>query len=198
MELLKIADEEAQHLANLISDTVSIARLDAGHIKVNPELSDITEVIDEVIGSMKTELQGRPLEIIRGEEVPSTAFDRHLIKLALKQLVDNALKYSPPGTPLKIRIGQDHGSIGVEVTDYGKGIPVQEQNRVFERFYRSPSVHAQIPGSGLGLSIAQSILRAHSGDLSVSSRPGETTFRLLLPIQYKGEHFERRPNFSRR
>jgi two-component system sensor histidine kinase KdpD len=197
-ELLKIADEEAQHLGNLIDDTVSIARLDTGKIKVNPELSDITEVVDEVIQSLRTELQGRPLEIVREDEVPLSAFDRNLIKLAVKQLVDNALKYSPPGTPLKLRVRRDSESIGVEITDHGKGIPMSEQSRIFERFYRSPSVQSQIPGSGLGLSIAQSIMRAHSGDLTVTSRPGETTFRLILPVENKGEQIERRPDFNSR
>ena len=198
MELLKIADEEAQHLGNLIDDTVAMARLDTGHIKVNPEILDILEIIDEVVESLKTELQGRSLEIVRENKVSASAFDRNLIKLALKQLVDNAVKYSLPGTPLKIRMHQDNRSVAVEVIDQGQGIPVQEQSRIFERFYRSPSVQHQIPGSGLGLSIAQSIARAHGGDLSVTSCPGETTFRMVLPVEFKGEHFERRSNSSSR
>jgi signal transduction histidine kinase len=198
MELLKIADEEAHHLGNLINDTVAIARLDAGHIKVNPEILNILEVIDDVRESLKTELQGRFLEVIPDSELIAGAFDRHLAKLAIKQLVDNALKYSLPGTPLRIRVQQDGGSVSIEVANQGKGIPIQEQNRLFERFYRSPSVQQQIPGSGLGLSIAQSIARAHGGDLTVSSSPGETTFRLVLPLEYKGEQFERGSNSSNR
>jgi two-component system sensor histidine kinase KdpD len=191
MELLRIADEEAQHLGNLIDDTIAMARLDAGHINVNPEILDISEVVQEVVKSLKTELQGRSLEIVRGTEVSQGVFDRHLIKLAIKQLIDNALKYSAPGTPLRIKVQQDGESFAVGITDFGKGIPVQEQGRIFERFYRSPSVKSQIPGSGLGLSIAQNIARAHGGNLTVSSCPGETTFQLVLPLEYKGEHLER-------
>jgi two-component system sensor histidine kinase KdpD len=198
MELLKIADEEAQHLANLIDDTIAMARLDAGHIKVNPEMLNILELIEEVVASLKTELQGRPIEILRGDAVRAIAFDRHLMKLAIKQLIDNGLKYSPPGTPLKIRVREDGELLSVEVTDYGKGIPAKEQGRIFERFYRSPSVQQQIPGSGLGLSIAQSIVRAHGGELTVSSLPGETTFQLVLPLEYKGEQLERRSNSGNR
>jgi two-component system, OmpR family, sensor histidine kinase KdpD len=194
MELLKIADEEAQHLANLIDDTVAMARLDAGHIKVNPEVLDVLEIIEDVRRSLKTELQGRSLEVVRETEATAGAFDRHLTTLAMKQLVDNALKYSPAGTPLRIRVRQDGVSLVVEVTDFGHGIPGQEQSRIFERFYRSPLVQQQIPGSGLGLSIARSIARAHGGNLTVSSVPGENTFRLILPREYKGEHLEHRPN----
>jgi two-component system, OmpR family, sensor histidine kinase KdpD len=181
MELLKIADEEAQHLGTLIDDTVAMARLDIGNIKVNRVLSDMDEIVDEVIYSLRTELQGRPVEIIRDQDALLSAFDRNLIKLALKQLIDNALKYSIPGTPLKIRARREDGSVALEVANQGKGIPIQEQNRIFERFYRSPSVQNQIPGSGLGLSIAQSIMHAHGGKLTVTSHLGETTFRLVLP-----------------
>jgi signal transduction histidine kinase len=194
MELLKLADEEALHLENLIDDTVAMARLDAGHIRVNPEVLDISEIIDEVIGSLKTELQGRSLEIVGQDGISACALDRQLVKLAVKQLVGNAAKYSPPDTPLRIQMKQDGEMVGVEITDFGKGISVQEQNRIFERFYRSPSVQHQIPGSGLGLSIAQSIARAHGGDLTVSSLPGETTFRLVMPREYIGEDLERRTN----
>jgi signal transduction histidine kinase len=110
-----------------------------------------------------------------------------LLKRAFKQLFDNALKYSPSGTPVTIRLFEADGMITVEVTDHGSGIPVQEQSRIFERFYRSPSVRHQIPGSGLGLSIAYSIVQAHHGDLRVRSTPGDTTFRMTLPAERKGE-----------
>jgi signal transduction histidine kinase len=127
------------------------------------------------------------LEIRCDEHLPAIAADRRLVKLALKQVLDNALKYSPPRTAVAIGIGREGESIVVEITDHGKGIPLQEQSRIFDRFYRSPSVKQQIPGSGLGLSIAQSIVRAHNGDLTLSSRPGETTFRLILPVHFEGE-----------
>jgi two-component system sensor histidine kinase KdpD len=198
MELLRIAEEEAHHLKDLIDDTVAMARLDAGPIRVNPEILEIEEVLEEVVGSLKTELQGRTLEIVREGEAHAGAFDRHLVKLAIKQLVDNALKYSPSEKPLKVRVLEDSETLVVEVTDFGKGIPVQEQDRIFERFYRSASVQNQIPGSGLGLSIALGIARAHGGDLTVTSMPGETRFRLVLPLEYKGEDIERRSNSGNR
>ena len=191
MELLKLADEEAQRLGNLIDDTVAMARLDTGHIMVNPEISDVAETVSEVVKSLNAELRGRSLEIIQDQDMPATVFDRNLIKLAVKQLVDNAIKYSPPNTPLTIRVHGDDNFVAVEVTDHGKGIPAQEQIRIFERFYRSPSVKHQT-GSGLGLSIAESILHAHGGELTVRSRPGETTFCMKLPMQTTGERIERR------
>ncbi len=136
---------------------------------------------------MKTEIEDRKLELICDGQLPAIGADRRLLKLAFKQLFDNALKYSPSGTPVTIRLFEADGMITVEVTDHGNGIPVQEQSRIFERFYRSPAVKQQIPGSGLGLSIAHSIVQAHHGDLRVKSSPGETTFRMTLPAERKGE-----------
>jgi two-component system sensor histidine kinase KdpD len=189
-ELLSIADEEAEHLKELIDDTAAMARIDAATIEINPELSDIIEIVHEVAHSMRSELEGRSFEITHDADMPLSAFDRRLIKLAIKQLIDNAIKYSPTRTPLEIRVRHQDKAISVEVTDHGKGIPKQEENLVFERFFRSPSIVHQIPGSGLGLSIAHSILQAHHGELTVTSQPGRTTFRLILPTAYKGEPVE--------
>jgi signal transduction histidine kinase len=105
------------------------------------------------------------------------------MSLAIKQLLDNALKYSPPGTPVALRVQSSNGMVSLEITDQGTGIPAREQARIFQRFYRSPSAEKAIPASGLGLSIAQRIVQAHHGDLTVTSRPGETTFRITIPVE---------------
>jgi two-component system sensor histidine kinase KdpD len=183
-ELLKIADEEAKHLNELIDDAVEMGRLDTANIRVHTEPSNVGDLVREVVASMRNAIDGRPVQVVCDEHSPELAIDQRLIKLAIKQLLDNALKYSPPDTPVTVRVHNGSG-VTVAVTDYGKGIPFQEQDRIFERLYRSPSVQNQIPGSGLGLSIAQSIVRAHHGDLLVASRPGETTFRLTLPANRK-------------
>jgi two-component system, OmpR family, sensor histidine kinase KdpD len=195
-ELVKIADEEADHLRELIDDAIEMAQLDIAQIELHPQIASLAELVREVADSMQIEIDGRPLEIMC-DNLPAIAFDRRLLKLALRQLVDNSLKYSPSGTPIVFRLREADNSVVIEVTDHGKGIPPNEQNRVFDRFYRSPSVRDRIPGSGLGLSIAQSIIRAHHGDLAVTSRPGETTFRMRLPVSIQGEDFERRPHSGR-
>ncbi len=185
-ELLRIADEEARHLKELIDDSLDMARLDASNIPVRPEPSNVCDIVSEVVASKRSGIDDRRLEIVCSEHPPVIAVDRRLLRLAIKQLLDNALKYSPPDSPVSIQVQDGNGAITVAVTDRGKGIPVQEQSRIFERLYRSPSVEHQIPGSGLGLSIAQNIARAHHGDLTVTSGPGETTFRLTLPLAQKG------------
>jgi two-component system, OmpR family, sensor histidine kinase KdpD len=190
-ELLEVADEEAQHLQALIDDAVEIARLESNHIQVRRELTDPKQLMDDVVASLHTQIDKRPVEVHSEGPLPQLALDRRLLKLALKQVLDNALKYSPPRSPIDVRVFNGSSSAGnaainFEITDHGPGIPEQEQGRVFERFYRSPAVKTQVPGFGLGLAIANNIAQAHQGQLTVNSRPGETTFRLTLPVDAKG------------
>jgi two-component system sensor histidine kinase KdpD len=187
IELLRIADEEADRLRHLIDDAIEMARLDTAQIDVHLEAARVDEIVREVVTSMQTEIEDRPVEISADPGTPANALDRRLVRLAIRQLLDNAIKYSPPQTPVSVHIHNGEGMNTVEITDRGQGIPIAEQGRIFERFYRSPTVKHQVPGSGLGLSIAWSIARAHGGDLTVTSRPGETTFRLVLPARAEGE-----------
>lgn len=183
MEMLKIADEEAAHLDELIDDALDMAQLDSEHFEVDLEPSNLNEVIRDAAISMKGELKDRKLEVQSDDRLPPISMDRRLMKLAIKQILDNALKYSPLEAAVAVHAFRGDGTVALEITDHGKGISREEQLRIFERFYRSPSIRNQIPGSGLGLSIAHRILRAHGGDLTVKSSPGETTFRLVLPVE---------------
>jgi len=183
--MLKIADEEAAHLETLIDNTVDIAQLHNDHIDVDLDLSDINSLVDEVVLSMKNEIGDRPLFFEAGKGLAPAAIDRRLVKLALKQLLDNALKYSPANQPVSVRTSGDDAVITLQVTDRGKGIPQHDQTRIFDRFFRGPAVENRIPGSGLGLSIADRIVQAHQGSLTVRSQPGETTFQMVLPLRPK-------------
>ena len=181
-EQLTIADEEAEHLRELIDDAIEMARLDTTRIELHPEMANLQDTLQDVLSSMRTEIDEHPVRILCQNPLPAMAFDKRLMKLAIRQLLDNALKYTSAETPIEMGAQVKEGLLSVEVTDFGKGIPGEEQLRIFDRFYRSPSVKRQIPGSGLGLSIAHGIVRAHNGELTVSSRPGLTTFRITLPV----------------
>jgi two-component system sensor histidine kinase KdpD len=187
VELLKIADEGAQRLKELIEDTIEMGRLDSPDIQVQAELTNVVSIVREVVDSMRAGIEDRPVKLICDDQPAPITVDRRLVKLAIKQLLDNALKYSPVESPIVVQVHNGSGMITVAITDHGEGIPVQEQSRIFERLYRGPGTERQIPGSGLGLSIARNIARAHHGDLTVTSRAGETTFQLTLPMEQKGE-----------
>ena len=190
-ELLEVADEEARHLQVLIDDAVDMARLESDNnnqIILRRELTDPKELVEDVVSALHTQIDSRPVEIRSEGSPPQLPLDRRLLKLALKQVLDNALKYSPPRSPVTVlvsnaAVGNGNPAVSFEISDHGPGIPAKEQDRIFERFYRGPSVKTQIPGFGLGLAIANNIVHAHHGELTVNSRPGETTFRLALPVE---------------
>ena len=180
-ELLSIASEEVAHLQQVIEDSIDIARLDTADIYAQLRPSDVGRVVRDAISPFRNQLEGR-LELVCTEPLPHIALDPRLFTLAVRQLIDNALRYSPAGTPVRLREYADASGVTLELTNEGEGIPASEQHRIFERFYRSPSVRRRIPGSGLGLSIASSIIRAHGGELNVDSHPGRTAFRISLPV----------------
>jgi two-component system sensor histidine kinase KdpD len=186
MELLKIADEEAEHLRQLIDDSVEMARLENAQIVLHPEPVNVPELVRELVSSMQIGIDDRGIKVSSEGVTQEIAVDRRLVRLAIKQILDNALKYSNPLTPIEVRVHAADGSIAIEITDHGPGIPAEDRQRIFERFYRGPSVRESIPGSGLGLSIANSIVTAHKGELTVKSRTGETTFRMVLPLGSEG------------
>jgi two-component system, OmpR family, sensor histidine kinase KdpD len=181
-ELLEAADQEADHLRELVDDAVELARLDTARIQIEPEPGTLSTAVREVLAAMRREIDDRQVEFQPDHAEPPIAFDRRLIKLAFRQLMTNALKYSPATLPITLVLNHTGEAVTLAVIDQGSGIPASELSHVFDRFYRSPSVRQLIPGSGLGLSIALGIMRAHNGNLTVTSRPGETTFRMTFPL----------------
>jgi two-component system sensor histidine kinase KdpD len=182
-ELLSIADEEAERLRILIDDALELARLDREHIHLFRAPAVVADIVHEAAESVRID-PGR-LSVASGA-MPPVSVDRRLMRLAMRQILDNALKYSPPGTPIEVRVAHADRTVTIDFVDHGAGIPVQEQERIFERFYRGRST-GQVPGSGLGLSIANSIVRAHGGTLTVDSRKGETRLRIALPLDANGD-----------
>ena len=186
VELVRSADEAAHQLKELINDAVEMGRLDNANIELLVEPSNLEDIVREVVAAMQPDIDTRHVEVVRDSALPAIAVDRRLVRLAIKQLLDNALKYSPENEPVTIHVQSGAGVITVAVTDHGHGISPTEQGRIFDRFHRSPAIARQVPGSGLGLSIAKSIARAHHGDVAVTSRAGETTFQFTLPAEPKG------------
>jgi signal transduction histidine kinase len=168
-----IVDEEADRLSALVSGAIQMARIEAGGIRLNRQVTSIREVLDSALQQLTTVLDDRELLVRVGEDLPDASIDRDLIAMAIRQLLDNAMKYSKPGTKLVVEAKAAEGSIAISVRDEGPGIPEYEQSRIFERFYRSPQTRNRVPGSGMGLAIAREILRLHGGDISVTSHPGE-------------------------
>ena len=178
-ELASIIDEELDRLSALVTDAVQMLRIDAGDFKVHVARHAVAPVVAAALKRFERHLDGHQVL----ERVPpdlSVDADRDLLSLAIRQLLDNAIKYSPPESIIEIA-GAGNGAIDLSVRNSGPAIPEREQDRIFERFYRGVQAR-HVPGTGMGLTIVQEIMRAHGGHLRVTSAAGQgTTFTLSFP-----------------
>jgi two-component system, OmpR family, sensor histidine kinase KdpD len=179
-ELAAIIDEELDRLQALVTDAVRMLRIDAGDFVVHRDRHSLADVVRSTLRKFEPRLDGHSILSQVPEELSVDA-DRDLLALALRQLLDNAVKYSPVASTVRIA-ATGNGAVEIVVQSDGPAIPEQEQVRIFERFYRGTGSR-HIPGSGMGLAIVQQIARSHGGTVSVSSAPGAgTAFRLQLPF----------------
>jgi two-component system sensor histidine kinase KdpD len=172
-ELTTIIDEETDRLSLLVSDAVRMAQIDAGKVRLERTPASIRELCDGALVHFGQRLEGRIVSRHIGDSLPRVLVDEDLMQLALRQLIDNALKYSAPGSPLDLAAELEGDRVLILLRDRGPGIPEKYLERIFDKFYRKEPAKQHVPGSGLGLHIAREIVRAHGGDLWAKSEPGQ-------------------------
>ena len=171
-ELLTVADEEADRLTTLLNQTIEVARIEAGHVKLTRRPCVVRELIDQAMDQLKRFCEGRDVRVAAPTDLPLVNADPGLIAMVLRLLLDNALKYSAPSASIAISAEQMDDTVLVHVSNDGPGIDPKEMSAIFEKFYRGKDVRGRIPGTGLGLTIAREIIASHGGELTVSSQPG--------------------------
>jgi two-component system sensor histidine kinase KdpD len=178
-ELTTIIDEDLDRFQGLVSDAVQMLRIDAGDFVVHVDRHRVRDLIDATVRKFEQRLDGHRV-ITRVPDGLTVDVDRDLIALALRQLLDNALKYSPPTSTIELS-AESNGSIEITVRNSGSTIPAREQSRVAERFFRGARARS-MPGTGMGLAIVRQIVHAHGGRLKLaSSEDRGTSFTLSLP-----------------
>jgi two-component system sensor histidine kinase KdpD len=186
-ELLTIANEEADRLNRLVVEVLEMARIEASKLHPDRAPHDINDIVAAALKAQEESLKGRAVELRILSPLPAADVDFEFIQQVLKQLLDNAVKYSQPGTPVVIAAETAGERIVVSVSDRGSGIAEEEQSRVFDKFYRGRKSRGQVLGTGLGLSIAKGIIEAHGGKIWVTSEPGKgSVFSFAVPM-VKGE-----------
>jgi len=178
-ELAAIIDEDLDRLQSLVTDTVSMVRVDAGDFSLRPNRHLVSDLVAWTLRQFESRLDDRAVVTSVPESLVVQA-DRELLGLALRQLLDNAVKYSPAGSAIEIAAAGGP-TLDIAVRNAGAPIPEREQARLFERFYRGAQARLQ-PGTGMGLAIVRQIAEAHHGTVRVQSAPGAgTAFVISLP-----------------
>jgi signal transduction histidine kinase len=181
-EFMATMQDQVQRLGKLATDLLDLSRLDAGRLRIELEPVSLGEVAAAVAHEFAALAQssGRTIAVsVPDEPVTALADEERLFQIG-RVLVENALRHTPPGTPIEIRVSAGPGRAVLEVVDSGPGIPAEHAPHVFERFYRIEGTHAS--GSGLGLAIARELAEAMDGELELVSRPARTVFALRLPL----------------
>jgi two-component system sensor histidine kinase KdpD len=181
-ELIASVDAEARRLNRLLANLLDMTRLESGGVTPRREWHSLQELIGTAIGRVEDRLSGRKVELDVPNDLPLVPLDDVLVEQVLFNLLDNALKYSPAGTPISVSARIEDGAAVVTVSDRGPGLPEEDRDRVFDKFYRGRR-EGQDGGVGLGLAICRGIVRAHGGEIGVADRPGGgVAFRFSLPL----------------
>jgi two-component system sensor histidine kinase KdpD len=180
-ETLSVIEEETDRLQRRVTNLLSMARMESGAADLSEDwvdLSDVTASAVEVLKGLRGE---REIRFTFADELPLVQGDYIQLQVAIRNLVENALLYSPPDQPIEVQVSANLGQVRVRVRDYGAGLMPDEFERVFDKFYRGRAAR-RIPGTGLGLPICRSIAEAHSGRLWAEHAPGGgVAFVLSLP-----------------
>jgi two-component system sensor histidine kinase KdpD len=185
---LREIDSEVDRLTRLVSDLLDLSRIEAGVVRPTREWVDVGELIDRVARRPSPYLSGHPLLREVADRLPAVRLDAVQLEQVLTNLLENAAKYSPPGTPITIGARTtggpaDAAELEIWVADRGIGIPPEERSKIFNPFYRVPGVVGRGGGTGLGLAIVKGLVEANGGRVEVVSTPGRgSTFSIHLPL----------------
>jgi two-component system, OmpR family, sensor histidine kinase KdpD len=185
-EMADTVESEAARLGRLTSRLIRTARLEREEVKPWMELIDVSSVLSDTVDQYAKLSTGRRISVLRECEASTVLADPELLRLAVSQLLDNACKYSTPGSAVTLSIGREDDSIAVRVMSSGNPIPSGEKSKIFDRFYRgTDGRRASAGGSGLGLFVARKIAVALGGSLDLDTQAAVdegTAFRLILPV----------------
>ncbi|HYU21139.1 MAG TPA: ATP-binding protein [Chloroflexota bacterium] len=162
---------ESERLNRLVRNLLDMSRIEGGAIQPQREWYDLGEVVREVVARLGPTLGTSPLELVIPEELPPVPLDYLMIDQVITNLLENAVKYTPPGSPIRVEVQPADGRARVIVTDRGPGVPPGSRERVFDKFFRLDAKPG-IRGSGLGLTVSRGLVEAHGGRVWVEDNPG--------------------------
>ncbi|HKC64003.1 MAG TPA: ATP-binding protein, partial [Pyrinomonadaceae bacterium] len=188
-EMLEVIDEEADRLNRFVESLVELARIEAGEMRLRPAWASIEEIIETALKRAAPRTREHRIEVWFEDELPNVRVDERAVAEVVYTLLDNAAKYSPKGTAIRVRTKRADGEmIKLSVEDQGRGVPVVLRERVFDKFFRAmrdgDQSANQPTGTGMGLAIARGIVEAHGGRIWIEDGPENrgSCFVVTLPI----------------
>jgi two-component system sensor histidine kinase KdpD len=181
--LLREVHDESDRLTRLVENLLAMTRFDSGVIEVDKQWFPVEDVIGSALGRLRGDGAGRVIEKHIPDDLPVVPLDGVMIEQVLFNLVDNAMKYSDPGSPIDISVSCGDDFLSIEVADRGAGLAENETVTVFDKLYRGSASVGSARGAGLGLAIAKAIIRTHGGEIWAGNRDGGgATFTFTLPL----------------
>lgn len=188
-EFLRVTQEETERMIRMISDLLSLSRIDSNRSQLQPELVNLNEMMRYILDRFDMVIQSDqlPYHIVREFTNRSiwVEVDNDKMMQVFDNILNNALKYSPDGGTITVRLQETHQNVIVSISDEGLGIPKKDLNKIFDRFYRVDKARSRaMGGTGLGLAIAKEVVQQHGGRIWVESEEGKgSTFFVLLPYE---------------
>jgi signal transduction histidine kinase len=174
---------QVDRLDRLVADLADVSHIWTGEMQLRGEMLDPAWLVREVVEQQRVANPNRRIELLCEGSIPLLDADSQRLEQVLGNLLENAIKYSPDGGPVRAQLWYEASEVHLTVTDEGIGIPLGEQARLFERFYRGGSSAKRFDGLGAGLYISRRIIEGHGGRMWVESTPGQgSTFGFALPL----------------
>jgi two-component system sensor histidine kinase KdpD len=187
-ELLTIINEEADRLNQLAAEVIAMARVEAGKLHLDKRPVSAEQLIEGALFELPGARKGHAVDLAIAPGLPAAECDSDLVQQVIKQLLENALKYSPEGSPLTVSVARKGEKIVIGVADRGAGIDEDERAYLFDKFFRGRRHRFETKGPGMGLAIAKGIVEAHGEKIWVESEPGQgSAFYFSLPVARGGE-----------
>jgi two-component system sensor histidine kinase KdpD len=188
-DLVTLIDDEAVRLNELCTRLLLTAKLEADKVNLQTDEVNVQDLVLEVLACRPAERDRNRMQVAVDDPALTVRVDRGLLAMILAQYIDNARKYSTPDTLIEIAARMSHSEVLISVHNFGPTIRIEDRERIFDRFYRSPEMKDSIPGTGVGLSVARKAAEAHHGHVWVISDDKEgTTFFLSLPKGARRKH----------
>lgn len=182
-ELLETIVSESERLNTLITNLLAVTRLESGSAALHRELEALDDLVFAVLSRLSGRLLDRKVAVDVEDDLPLVSVDAALIDQLLSNLLENALRYTPAGSPIELRVSAEPEYVEIAVADRGPGVGSDERTQIFEKFYRGHAARRNDGGTGLGLTICRAVAFAHGGSIDVRDRAGGgSEFRVRLPL----------------